>query len=199
METKTVNCSKCGNPNFFTQSDRVIRCQYCGANIFIEHRPGSPQQDQPLQKDQPLYKERPIINLSKDTDVLDSQDENYVLASYGQRFANFVIDRLTVYFMLMFILFTAGVGTANAEFLMLFALLMIPGYYILLEGLNGKTLGKYLTKTKAVNEDGSKLSYGRAFFRTLCRMIPFEFISIFFGDGLCWHDSIPRTRVIKDN
>jgi uncharacterized RDD family membrane protein YckC/DNA-directed RNA polymerase subunit RPC12/RpoP len=192
MGTNTVKCPQCQNANFYTASDNVIRCQYCGANIFIDKQPAAAPQ-QPTQQTP-----RPIINLSGDTDVLDSQAANYELASNMQRLVNFIVDRMTSYFLLFLIIGFADSNPATGEFTILFALFMIPAYYVLLEGVNGKTLGKYLSGTRAVNEDGSKFGYGTAFIRTLCRLIPLEPISIFFSNGVCWHDTISKTRVIKD-
>jgi uncharacterized RDD family membrane protein YckC len=70
-------------------------------------------------------------------------------------------------------------------------------YYGLLEGISkGKTLGKLITGTRAVREDGTPISFGDAFKRTLCRIIPFEPFSAFGYKP--WHDSITNTIVIKE-
>ncbi len=188
MGTNTINCPKCGSSNFYSVSDNVIRCQYCGSNIFIEQQPGPSQ----------VQQKNPYITLSDDMDVLDTQGKDYQLASNGQRFVNFIVDRITSYFLLFLVIGLAGDGPNGGEYLILLAFLMIPLYYILLEGYSGKTLGKLISRTRAVNEDGSKLGYGTAFVRTICRIIPFEPFSILFSNGVCWHDSIPKTRVIQD-
>jgi uncharacterized RDD family membrane protein YckC len=56
-------------------------------------------------------------------------------------------------------------------------------YYVAQEALWSRTLGKLITGTKVVNEDGSKLTFGRALGRTLCRLIPFEPLSFLGGSG----------------
>jgi uncharacterized RDD family membrane protein YckC len=70
-------------------------------------------------------------------------------------------------------------------------------YYVLLEGIFGRTLGKLITGTKVVGEDGGKASFGQVLGRTLCRFIPFELFSVLGEEGRGWHDSIPKTLVIK--
>lgn len=69
-------------------------------------------------------------------------------------------------------------------------------YYGLFESLNGRTLGKYITGTVVIARDGSKPGEGTIFLRTLCRQIPFEFISFLFGLPLGWHDTLSKTLVV---
>jgi uncharacterized RDD family membrane protein YckC len=70
-------------------------------------------------------------------------------------------------------------------------------YYFLSEHfLNGKTVGKYLTKTRAVTKDGYPMKPGRTAIRSLCRLIPFDALSFLGNRG--WHDSISRTIVVED-
>lgn len=71
-------------------------------------------------------------------------------------------------------------------------------YYIFLESLFGKTLGKFLTGTKVINENGEGPTFFQVCARTLSRLIPFEPFSYARDDSRGWHDSIPRTYVIKD-
>lgn len=63
---------------------------------------------------------------------------------------------------------------------------------------NGKTIGKYLTKTRALREDGSPLGWDKAFVRSLCRLIPFEGFSYLGSNLLGWHDTISKTMVVED-
>jgi hypothetical protein len=71
-------------------------------------------------------------------------------------------------------------------------------YYISLEALFGRTLGKLIAGTVAVGEDGAKLSFGQAVGRTLCRFIPLDpFSYLGWKSGpRGWHDRIPRTVVV---
>ena len=70
-------------------------------------------------------------------------------------------------------------------------------YYAILESTTGRTLGKLITGTKVVDENGGPPSFGQVLGRTLCRCIPFEPFSFFSSDAVGWHDSLANTRVIK--
>lgn len=76
-----------------------------------------------------------------------------------------------------------------------FAILLF--YYVILEAATGRTLGKLITGTKVVNEDGGAPSIGQIIGRTLCRCIPFEAFSFLSSDARGWHDRIPKTYVVK--
>lgn len=142
---------------------------------------------------------------------------SYDNASIGQRLANYIIDAIVFYFFIFLFSIIAGVSLAasgavdemstEAEvqsamggifllYLVVFAVLF--AYYTLLEGSKGKTIGKMVTKTRVIRDDGEPMTHGKAFLRTLCRLVPFEFISVFFGNGTMWHDSWTGTRVVKD-
>lgn len=125
------------------------------------------------------------------------------LASQGQRFANLILDYLFLFiFSIIFgvVLALAGLGemlqSANEYLLWLIISCL---YYIPQEAHSGRTLGKLITGTKAVSEDGSELTFGQVVGRTLCRFIPFEAFSFFGGNGRPrgWHDTIPKTKVVS--
>ena len=150
------------------------------------------------------------------SDLLES--EHYRLnvehATTGQRFLNWLIDNL---FMRLGLSYVTGYG-AGAALAVLFPDFMYRAvnepsnytliaiglfvamcnyliYYTICEKLfKGQTLGKALTGTRAVREDGSDLTLRNAFLRTLCRLVPFEPFSAF---GTPWHDDWTGTMVIK--
>lgn len=129
------------------------------------------------------------------------------LASTGQRLANYLIDLLSFYLVLVVIvtIITLPMESEvlldtleNMPFLMaqLFGVFLYGLYMAVIEGaLKGKTLGKLFTSTKAVHESGVPLTWRDAFWRGLVRMVPFEYFSAL--SGLPWHDRWTRTRVIK--
>lgn len=142
--------------------------------------------------------------------LLNEFSENqYELAGIGQRIVNYLIDVIVFYIVIIIIGAIMGVAFASSfaeggddsagfvgiTYLVVFAVFF--GYYILLEGGKGKTLGKMVTKTKVVMNDGSPVSHSKAFIRTLCRLVPFEFLSV-FGGGQMWHDKWTDTMVVKD-
>ena len=71
------------------------------------------------------------------------------------------------------------------------------GYYFMCEALTGRTLGKLITGTRVVNEEGLPASTGQIFGRSLARLIPFEAFSFFGTEGRGWHDRMPGTYVVK--
>jgi uncharacterized RDD family membrane protein YckC len=131
--------------------------------------------------------------------------------SPGLRFLNYLIDIIAFYAFSFVVgmLFASVVITTtynnrvsaeNGAYLQLYLLLgwilIVVAYYTLFEFFaKGRTLGKMVTGTVAVREDGSNLTFKDAFLRTLCRFIPFEIFSAFGYRP--WHDSITRTLVIK--
>jgi uncharacterized RDD family membrane protein YckC len=69
-------------------------------------------------------------------------------------------------------------------------------YYTIMEGLfDGKTIGKLITKCRAVKLDGSPMTFSTALIRSLCRLIPFDGLSIFWGR--IWHDQISKSVVVS--
>jgi len=123
------------------------------------------------------------------------------LAGTGQRFANYLVDLIVVYVLVIVVslpfgglaqMVTENVGMYYLTFFGVFFL-----YYGLLEGSKGKTVGKMVTKTTVITTTGEPMSIGKAFLRTLCRIVPFEFISVFLG-GPMWHDKWAGTMLVKD-
>ncbi|MBS1773234.1 MAG: RDD family protein [Bacteroidetes bacterium] len=141
--------------------------------------------------------------------------EEYVslyYASIGNRFVNWLID-LLIYYLLVFIaFFIIGIilvssSPATYEWIIseefsaklaqvLISIIVYLLYYVTLEGATkGLTIGKLVTRNRAVREDGTHITWGIAFKRSLCRIIPFEVFSALGGTP--WHDSITKTTVIK--
>jgi uncharacterized RDD family membrane protein YckC len=59
----------------------------------------------------------------------------------------------------------------------------------------GRTLGKLITGSKAVREDGTSLTWKDACLRSLSRMVPFEPFSAL--GGAPWHDRWTKTTVVR--
>jgi uncharacterized RDD family membrane protein YckC len=129
-------------------------------------------------------------------------------ASQGQRFANYLIDWIASFALLAGFAFLTGllinldlVGESGEDWFK-GPLSYITGsitailYYTVTEGcFKGHTLGKLITGTYAVNNDGQPLTMKKALLRSLCRLIPFE---VFSGLGAApWHDSLTDTTVVR--
>lgn len=137
-------------------------------------------------------------------DEASQQDVMDQLAGGGKRFANYLIDTFIYYIILVVffvILSTSSSFDLNSSG-MAINLLSIVGYilyYWLLETLTGgKTVGKYITRTRAVKEDGGIPESINFLGRALCRCIPFEVFSFLGTPGRGWHDSIPEIYVIEE-
>lgn len=131
-------------------------------------------------------------------------------ASRGKRFANYLIDLIVFYIIAVLIfagLAAAGVlgdlfvnESSGVNLLDRIMTMIILG---LLWGateaiFKGKTLGKVITGTRAVNEDGSQISARTAFLRGFSRIVPFEPFSAFGDPSYPLHDKWTHTYVIDE-
>lgn len=99
--------------------------------------------------------------------------ENY--ASVGKRVLGAIID-MVLLFLIAFIfssLFGSVEGGAfsvsGLPALVMFILWFV--YFVVLEATTGKTIGKYVAKTKVVDESGGHISWGVSVGRNLMRII----------------------------
>lgn len=69
-------------------------------------------------------------------------------------------------------------------------------YYLILENINWKTIGKYITHTQTISKQWDRATFLQILWRTLSRFIPFDALSFAFSEN-GWHDSISNTVVIK--
>jgi uncharacterized RDD family membrane protein YckC len=142
--------------------------------------------------------------------------DQYTDATTGQRFLNFLIDNLFMRFVVTYasgyllgylLAYTApdfmqsliDEGESGARFWILsftIAYFNYLVYYTFCEKVfKGYTLGKLITGTKAIRNDGSELTFKDAILRSLSRIVPFEAFSALGGRP--WHDTWTKTRVVK--
>jgi uncharacterized RDD family membrane protein YckC len=137
------------------------------------------------------------------TDVLEQH--RLVQANSGKRLANFLIDRV------IFMGLAFGVGIligifypemiAGLENINTLADIIITYFFYALfmafmEAITkGRSIGKFITGTKAVNEDGTNISVATAFSRSFCRF-PIEQLSGLGSPCYPWHDKWTNTYVI---
>jgi uncharacterized RDD family membrane protein YckC len=148
-------------------------------------------------------------------DSLFNDEVMYTTASQGQRFLNWLIDNIlirvvmtqfTATILIRFLLnmapeFTYEHFAGDPTFISYlvsygFAIFHYFFYYTICEkAFKGYTLGKLLTGTRAIRNDGGELTMRDAMLRSLSRMVPFE---AFSGFGSApWHDKWTNTTVIK--
>ncbi len=135
--------------------------------------------------------------------------DDRLLASVGTRFLNYILDVIFVILLFMGICIFSGVliglfGLAGLSVWMdglgdwgwNFVIMLIYFFYFLItEGLFGRSLAKFITGTIVVNEYGERTDFMTILRRTLCRFIPFEIFSCFGTRG--WHDSLSDTYVVN--
>lgn len=139
----------------------------------------------------------------------------FTLATQWQRFANWLIDNLVMRYGLSYLTgiavgfiinelapqafydFIRDNGTgAIILFLYLMGVINYLVYYTLCEKLfKGYTLGKLVTGTRAIRQDGQELTFKNALLRSLSRLVPFEVLSGF--SPMTWHDQWTGTMVVQ--
>lgn len=122
------------------------------------------------------------------------------------RFANYVIDAIAM----MVILFASTIVMALLGYNELveqifnfpdivLTIILTVFYYGPLEGITGRTVGKFVTGTMVVTKDGKPIHSGHSFMRSICRIIPFEPFSMFRSCQQGWHDTLVNTKVVYVN
>ena len=130
--------------------------------------------------------------------LLDDLGVNLVRASAGQRFLNYIIDGI-VFIGILGGLAAVAPALAQIVFFPFMPYITFAVYIGLLESaLKGKTLGKLITRTRAVQIDGTPITSGIAFQRGFSRIVPFEPFSALGSDTNPWHDRWTRTYVIDE-
>lgn len=131
-----------------------------------------------------------------------------ILVSAGKRILNYIIDIIFVFIGLFLFGFMVGilislgvesvgtwVGGLGDLGWNLIGIIILIIYYTLTEGFFSRSIGKLITGTIVVNENGEKITFGLAFKRSLCRLIPFDALSFLGTRG--WHDSITNTYIVE--
>jgi uncharacterized RDD family membrane protein YckC len=122
------------------------------------------------------------------------------IADKGTRFGNHFIDNIAVIILVMLNAFLLDgllhiVPEDGSPWLALYFFVLYFGYHFLFEYFFGRTIGKFITKTKVVAINGDQPNTKTLLIRNISRLIPFDNFSFLLGeDG--WHDSISETRVI---
>jgi len=153
-----------------------------------------------------MYREDPELKHQVEMDAIRNQLYRQESDKW-KRFLNYIIDSIMMYvmafvLMVLYILFvgvsdtTALEELANNNFVayVVGAILTVM-YYTFQEALTGRSIGKLLTKTKVIDQNGEKPSISDSFVRSLCRCVPFEAFSFVFAEK-GWHDAWTNTKVV---
>ncbi|MEP6747643.1 MAG: RDD family protein [Bacteroidota bacterium] len=141
--------------------------------------------------------------------ILEEQVINLVPANHLKRFANYLIDVIIFSILLTFLVAFADPVYPLMHKIMakqpisLVDQLMISFVYGLYMScmeavLKGKSIGKYITGTRAVAENGRPVDARTAFMRGLIRIIPFEQFSAISMPARLWHDRWSSSFVVDE-
>ncbi|WP_035645604.1 RDD family protein [Flavobacterium sp. ASV13] len=135
--------------------------------------------------------------------------DDRLLASVGIRFLNYILDTIFVIAIFMGLCLFAGVLIGLFELtglsewmdglgdwgwnIVIFTIYFF--YFLITEGLFGRSLAKFITGTIVVNEYGEKADFAAIVKRSFCRFIPFDMFSYLGSRG--WHDSLSDTYVVN--
>lgn len=133
-----------------------------------------------------------------------------IRADRGKRFLNYLIDLILFYLLFFFVgMIIAVISPSTIDGLAddqgfgladrLLSLVLYALYMSIVETIfKGKSLGKLITGTRAVYEDGSKISTSTAFARGFSRAVPFCVFSAFGDPCIPWQDRWTNTMVIDE-
>jgi uncharacterized RDD family membrane protein YckC len=116
-----------------------------------------------------------------------------------KRLYGFIIDLIVIGLLMEITFRLEELMTYQSAIRTLRVAIVFGGYHILMEYFLGKTVGKFVFKTRVVNKGGNKISFKEAVIRFVSRLIPFEFASLALGiDARAWHDVLSKTYVIDE-
>lgn len=150
--------------------------------------------------------------MEESSSIFDELSPRLVRASQAKRLANYIIDMVVylffvlVLYIILEILYPGMMDEIDngTPLVKLIDRISYQVLYALLLGsieaiFKGKTLGKLITKTRAVNNDGSPISAKTAFLRGFARAVPFSAFSAFGNPSDPWQDRWTDTYVIEES
>ena len=147
--------------------------------------------------------------------MIKDMEQELRYASFTQRWVGCVIDEIVIWSMvyLLYKWFFPTLFFINHPLLCLLGVILLflvlsYSYYFLLELYFGRTLGKWICRTKVVDDDGNKPSAATIARRELYRMSPWDRLgkpyfllgAYYDEDGhltRMHHDAKSRTKVVK--
>lgn len=130
-------------------------------------------------------------------------------AGLSLRFVNFLIDYLSIYCIativgvlvgyinsIEYLFFNSSQYSPFLDYVIFTSTLLV--YFSTEYLFNGKSFGKFLTRTTVRHRLHSEITFNTYLLRTLWRLIPLEAISFIPGLGERWHDQFSDTYVTLD-
>lgn len=139
-----------------------------------------------------------------DQDILEKATiSDDIFAGKEKRCINLIIDTIMYYLIATLIMLIINILGEDIKENYFYTYLIMYGshftYYSLLEHFaGGKTVGKFITKTRVLTETRELPSLQTSMIRSFCRFIPFEAFSNLGKPPRGWHDSFSKTYVIND-
>ena len=140
------------------------------------------------------------------------QPDEMIKANPGKRILNLLTDWIASFIAALLVFgvidtampprpksYTEHNSNSNLQDWLLFISVYVLFMAIMEAGYKGKTIGKFLTKTRAVNLDGSPISIKTAFARAFIRAIPLNTFSALTAACNPWHDKWTNTIVIIED
>lgn len=140
------------------------------------------------------------------------QSTTLTQAGSGKRLANYIIDLIIFYIFMYFfsyvivalsmdlaIIMYAETEDGGSPILSQLIFLFMYGLFMgLMETVfRGRSIGKFITGTIAVTEDGQRISGVTALLRGLTRAVPFNAFSALGTPCNPWHDKWNKTNVVE--
>ena len=133
-------------------------------------------------------------------------DETFIDTPKSQRFAHHIIDLiLSIVICSKFVILTSMSLLESIEdlfgerFAMYFVIVLSRLlYFVFFETLFNASPAKFLTESRLIANDNTKINVKTTFLRTLSRHVPFEGFS-YLGEGNGWHDKWVKTSVVKES
>lgn len=124
------------------------------------------------------------------------------ISNLPDRLRHLAIDFILILGMLVLIknlFLSTGYERGNTGFIIDFSVLLLLyfAYYVFLEFQYGLTVGKWLNKTRVVNESQEKPSFKAVVIRAVIRPIPFQFVLRLFPYQRTLHDLLSKTWVVR--
>jgi len=138
------------------------------------------------------------VKIDLTTKIVEQQQFDDKKVKATTRLINFIVD--TIIWLIIAAILTYPLNAHDGNQMLLgyvILLLSYIGYYTLMETKYQKTIGKFITKTTVVTNDGAKPEVGDIVRRTFCRLIPFDRVSFLFTQN-GFHDRLSDTTIIKD-
>jgi uncharacterized RDD family membrane protein YckC len=132
-------------------------------------------------------------------------DNDFVTSNKQIRIANFIIDNtitgifIQSIWVSFFYDFELHVYTVDNFYKRIFSLLIAFFYYLTLETIWGKTIGKLITKTHVRSIDNNVPTFSQILVRSAVRIVPFDPLSFLGPNQRGWHDIFSKTKLVNDN